>query len=197
MALFRARAEGRDSTVLFDLSMDNDGVAELELEAELHRALERGEPRIHYQPIVELGTGRLLEVEALACWNHPTRGLLSPADFIPLGEATGLIIPLGRRVLMQGCRQMALWHAAHPSDPPMTLSVNLSPRQFGEPLLDTEIATVLRRIGSEPACLKLEITEGVVMGDIEHAIPILEKLKLSRGRSPSTISGPDTPRSPT
>ena len=102
MALFRAKAEGKGRTVLFDLSMDNNGVAELELEAELRRALERGELRVHYQPIVELGTGRLLEVEALARWNHPTRGLLSPADFIPLAEATGLIIPLGRQVLMQG-----------------------------------------------------------------------------------------------
>ena len=179
LALFRAKAEGKGRAVLFDPSMDNDGVAELELEAELRRALERGELRVHYQPIVELGTERLLEVEALARWNHPTRGLLSPADFIPLAEATGLIIPLGRQVLVQGCRQMALWHAAYPSDPPMTLSVNLSPRQFGEPMLDTEIATVLRRTGLEPTCLKLEITEGVVMDDIDRAIPILEKLKAS------------------
>ena len=179
LALYRAKAEGKGRAVVFDPSMDNDGLAGLELEAELRRALERGELRVHYQPIVELETGRLLEVEALARWNHPKRGLLSPADFIPLAEATGLIIPLGRQVLVQACRQMSLWHATYPSDPPLTLSVNLSPRQFQQPLLDTEIVTTLRRTGLEPTCLKLEITEGVVMGDIERAIPILQKLKAS------------------
>ena len=177
LAMSRAKATGKGRAVLFDASLDGDGLAQMELEAELRQALERDELCVHYQPIVELDTGRLLEVEALVRWNHPKRGLLLPCDFIPLAEATGLIIPLGQQVLERACRQAARWQSAYASDPPLTVSVNLSPRQLQQPLLDVQIATTLRRAGLDPTCLKLEITEGVIMNDVERTIPILDRLK--------------------
>ena len=179
LAMYRAKATAKGRAVLFDDSMDDDSLASLELEAELRRALERDELCVYYQPVVELGSGRLLEVEALVRWNHPERGLLPPGDFIPLAEATGLIIPLGQQVLEQACRQAARWQAIHAPDPPLTLSVNLSPRQFQQPMLELQVAATLRQAGLDPNCLKLEITEGVVMNDVERTIPILNRLKAS------------------
>ena len=177
VAMHLAKNTGRNRAVLFEASMYNDSLGRLELEADLRRAIEQDELCVHYQPIVALGPGRLLEFEALVRWNHPTRGLLSPGDFISLAEETGLIIPLGQLVLEQACRQAVRWQADYAPDPPLMLSVNLSPRQFQQASLDIQIAETLQKTGMDPTCLKLEITEGVIMSDVERTIPMLQKLK--------------------
>ncbi len=177
VAMFRAKSDGKGRALLFDTGMERDSLSRLELEAELRRALEREELCVHYQPIVELKSGRLLGFEALVRWDHPQRGLLPPTAFIPLAEETGLIVPLGQWVLEQACRQAARWQTARAPGPPLTLSVNLSPRQFQQPSLDLQISRALQRSGLDPMCLKLEITESVIMSDVERTIPMLQKLK--------------------
>ncbi len=177
LAMYRAKSDGRARYVVFDPSMHADTLARLELESDLRRALEHGELRVHYQPIVQMETGKFSEVEALVRWQHPTRGLVSPIDFIPLAEETGLIIPLGQWVLEEACRQVAAWHEQFPSEPPLTLSVNLSPRQFQKPFLVADVSRALHEAGLPARCLKLEITEGVLMRDVEATIRTLWDLK--------------------
>jgi EAL domain-containing protein (putative c-di-GMP-specific phosphodiesterase class I) len=132
---------------------------------------------VNYQPIVILDSGRITEVEALVRWQHPTRGLIAPADFIPMADETGLIIPVGQWVLEEACRQVAAWQAEFPVEPPLTLSVNLSPRQFQQTNLVEQISRALREAGLAPNRLKLEITEGVIMRDVEATIKTLGRLK--------------------
>ena len=177
LAMYRAKSDGRARYVMFDPSMHADTLARLELESDLRRALDHGELRVHYQPIVAMETGKFSEVEALVRWQHPTRGLVSPVDFIPLAEETGLIIPLGQWVLEEACRQVAAWHGQFPSEPPLTLSVNLSPRQFQKPFLVADVSRALHEAGLPARCLKLEITEGVLMRDVEATIRTLWQLK--------------------
>jgi diguanylate cyclase (GGDEF)-like protein/PAS domain S-box-containing protein len=177
IAMYRAKSNGKGQFVVFDASMHRDSLARLELENDLRRGVENKQFCLHYQPIVDMASGRMVEVEALVRWQHPTRGLIAPSNFIPVAEETGLIVPLGRWVLEQACSQMVQWAISCPVSPPLTLSVNLSPRQFQQPDLDTEIAAVLRRTGLTPECLKLEITEGVIMDDVDRTITMLNKLK--------------------
>lgn len=177
LAMYRAKSDGRARYVLFDPSMHTDTLARLELEGDLRRALDQGELRVHYQPIVTMDTGKVSEVEALVRWQHPTRGLVSPIDFIPLAEETGLIVPLGQWVLEEACRQVAAWHQQFPLEPRLTLSVNLSPRQFQKPFLVADVARVLHEAGLPASFLKLEITEGVIMRDVEATIRTLWELK--------------------
>ena len=177
MAMYRAKSDGRGRYVMFDPSMRTDSLTRLELENNLRHALDRHELRVHYQPIVMMASGDLSEVEALVRWQHPTRGLVSPGEFIPIAEDTGLIIPLGMWVLKEACRQVAAWHEQFPTKPPLTLSVNLSPRQFQQPSLVADVAAALRNSGLPASCLKLEITEGVIMRDAEATIRTLWELK--------------------
>ncbi|HEY0202818.1 MAG TPA: EAL domain-containing protein [Acetobacteraceae bacterium] len=177
VAMYRAKSNGKGQFVVFDASMHRDSLARLELENDLRRAVGNEEFCLHYQPIVDIESGRVVEVEALVRWHHPTRGLVAPGNFIPIAEETGIIVPLGRWVLDQACRQAAEWAISCPFNPPLTLSVNLSPRQFQQPDLDAEIAAVLQRTGLAPECLKLEITEGVIMQDVDRTIAMLSKLK--------------------
>lgn len=177
VAMYRAKTDGKARYAIFDASMHKDSLARLEIENDLRQAIARGELRIRYQPIVEITTGRLVEVEALVRWQHPVRGLIPPAEFIPVAEETGLIIPLGQWVLEEACRQAVVWRDMSGSSPPVTLSVNLSPRQFQEPDLDSRIAATLLRTGIQAGSLKLEITEGIIMRDVEQTITMLDKLK--------------------
>jgi diguanylate cyclase (GGDEF)-like protein/PAS domain S-box-containing protein len=177
VAMYRAKSEGRGRYVVFEPSMHLDAVARLNLETELRRAIDHQELRVHYQPVVVMGTGQVNEVEALVRWQHPTRGLVSPDEFIAVAEETGLIIPLGKWVLETACRQVADWHKRVPGQPPLTLSVNLSPRQFQKPTLVADIALALSEAGLAPECLKLEVTEGVLMRNVEATIQTLWRLK--------------------
>ena len=177
VAMYRAKSEGKGRSVVFQLSMRTDSLERLELENDLRRAIAKGELRVHYQPIVVLDGGRLTEVEALVRWQHPMRGLVAPLDFIPIAEQTGLIVSLGQWVLEEACRQLVEWQATYPQIPPLTVSVNLSPRQFQHPTLLDDVKRALRESGLPPDRLKLEITEGVIMRDVEATITILWQLK--------------------
>ena len=177
VAMYCAKSGGKGRYATFNPSMHDDTLARLELESDLRRALERDELRVHYQPIVSMQSRRVAEVEALVRWQHPARGLIAPADFIPIAEETGLIIPLGHWVLEQACAQAALWHAQFPSDPLLVMSVNLSPRQFQNPDLTAQVTRTLEETGLPPRCLKLEITEGLIMRDVESTIAVMNRLK--------------------
>jgi diguanylate cyclase (GGDEF)-like protein/PAS domain S-box-containing protein len=167
LALYRAKAAGKARWILFEASMERDALERLELETDLRQGLERNELRLVYQPIVSLADGDIVEVEALARWQHPTRGQISPAQFIPIAEESGLIEPLGLCVLEEACRQAFALQRLVPHDRPLVMSVNLSGRQFQDPGLLDQIRRILRETGLEPRALKLEITESVLMLDAE------------------------------
>jgi EAL domain-containing protein (putative c-di-GMP-specific phosphodiesterase class I) len=157
--------------------MHTDSLIRLNLENDLRQAIRRGELVVHYQPIVILESGEVSGVEALVRWQHPTRGLLLPAEFISVAEETGLIVPIGQWVLEEACRQIVAWRAKLPDQAALMVSVNLSPRQFQQPNLVARVARALREAGLAPAWLKLEITEGVIMQDVEATIKTLWQLK--------------------
>jgi EAL domain-containing protein (putative c-di-GMP-specific phosphodiesterase class I) len=175
VAMARARHTG--AVQLFSAEMHAHSVAALRLHGELHHALEREELRVFYQPIVGLDDGRVRGFEALVRWIHPERGLVSPAEFIPVAEETGLIVPIGEWVLEQAAHQLTDWHARFPADPPLAMGINLSMRQFARPGLVEHVQTVLERSGVEAAALKLEVTESIVMGDADGIIDSLHALK--------------------
>lgn len=177
LAMYRAKADGKGRHVIFDPSMHADSLARLELENDLREALEGQQLRIQYQPIVSLPSGQVTEFEALVRWQHPTRGLIPPLEFIPIAEETGLIGAIGRWVLQQACRQAVEWQQRFPSQSSLVMAVNLSPKQFQDGNLVEMVARTLQQTRLPPACLKLEITEGVVMQDIETSIATLSHLK--------------------
>lgn len=164
-ALHRAKAAGPASQVVFDDGMHERIEQRIDLEADLHRALAHDELRLHYQPIVDLKSGAMVEVEALLRWDHPTRGLVMPGDFIPLAEETGLIVPIGRWVLHEACEQAQRWRALNPEGAAPVVGINLSAREFQQADLVDHVAAVLRETGLDPACLRLEITESLLMDD--------------------------------
>jgi len=177
VAMYRAKSAGKAQHATFDATMKADIITRLDLETDLRHALEQNELRVHYQPIVAMEGGTVTEVEALVRWQHPTRGLVYPAEFIPVAEETGLIVPLGQWVLEEACRQIAEWQKRYPKNPPLMVSVNLSPRQFQQPTLIGVVAHALLASGLPATSLKLEITEGVLMRDTEATIATLWKLK--------------------
>jgi diguanylate cyclase (GGDEF)-like protein len=176
-AMYRAKARGKARYELFDKGMHSRAVALLQLETDLRRAVERGEFEIRYQPIVTLATGKLAGFEALARWHHPDGSLVSPKDFIPIAEEIALIIPIDRWVLHEACRQLRIWQDRYPSDPPLAINVNLSGKHFAKPDLVPHIEQVLKDTRIDPPTLKLEITESVVMENVDSASSILTRLK--------------------
>jgi diguanylate cyclase (GGDEF)-like protein len=177
LALYRAKADGRARQALFDPRMEAEAVERMELETALRAALERDELRLHYQPIVALGSNdKVVGWEALVRWHHPTRGLVSPAIFIPVAEETGLIVAIGSWVLDRACRQVRAWQEMS-GDESLTISVNVAARQFEDPALIGTVQRTLRRSGLPPRCLKLEITESAIMADAEGAVTTLRALK--------------------
>ena len=176
LAMYHAKGKGKARYEVFDKSMNAPAKERMDLELDLRNAVARGEFILHYQPVVELPTGRITEVEALVRWKHPQRGLLFPADFVGLSEETGLIVPLGRWVLHEACRQTRQWQLAAPATK-LAISVNLSARQLQQPGLVDEIGEVLRETRLDPGALRLEITETVVMHDAPITLAKLEALK--------------------
>ncbi len=162
-AMYRAKASGSARYEIFDKSMHDQSVALLKLEADMRRAVERKELRVHYQPIVSLNTGRVSGFEALLRWQHPVRGLIHPTEFITVAEETGLAIPMGDWILGEACRQTRIWQEQVGADPPLVISVNLSSKQFLQPDLIDRISEILLETGIAARSLKLEITESVVM----------------------------------
>ena len=161
-ALYRAKAQGRGRWVEFDSTMHERAVALLQLETDLRRAIERREFLLHYQPTVSLSTGEIVGAEALVRWKHPGRGLVAPAEFIPLAEETGLIGQIGAFVLREACRQMKEWQDRL-GLPELQIGVNISSKQFQQPGLVAQVAEVLRETRLPPHCLRLEVTESLLM----------------------------------
>ncbi|WP_238007891.1 EAL domain-containing protein [Dactylosporangium sp. AC04546] len=177
LAMYAAKGAGRDRYALFDPAMYADIMREAEDRAELERALADQEFVVHYQPIVDLPTSRLIGVEALVRWEHPQRGMLGPNTFIPLAESTGLIVPLGRWVLRQACGQLAAWSAEFPLARGIRVNVNLSARQFQHEGLVEEVDGILAETGVNPHQIVLEITESLLMQDTDSTIDTLGRLK--------------------
>ena len=176
-AMYRAKTLGKTRHEVFDKAMHARAMNLLQLETDLRRAVERQEFFIQYQPIVSLESGKLHGFEALVRWQHPERGPISPMDFIPVAEETGLIIPIGQWVLAEACRQMRHWQEKFTDCGPLTMSVNLSSKQFTQPNLIDRIKQVLEETKIDPHSLKLEITESVVMENIETATEMLKQLR--------------------
>ena len=176
-AMYRAKTHGKDRYVVFDRSMHEQACDRLAIETDLRKAVDRNEFILHYQPIVLTESGRIAGFEALVRWNHPIRGIISPASFVPIAEETGLICSIGRWVLRSACEQMSKWVAAYPAVRDMYMSVNLSKRQVLESGLLRDIVTALETTNLAPPCLKLEVTESLIMDKPEVIIPLLEQLR--------------------
>jgi diguanylate cyclase (GGDEF)-like protein/PAS domain S-box-containing protein len=176
-AMYRAKASGRACHVVFNRVMHRFVMARLQLETDLRRAVERGQLRVHYQPFVDLATDEVMGFEALVRWHHPRRGLLPPDEFLSVAEETGLIVPIGRFVLMEGCRQIRELQRKHPENGSLKLTVNLSNKQFFQTDLFDQISEALATSGLDPACLGLEITEGVIIRQADSASSRFSRLK--------------------
>ena len=177
VAMYAAKAGGKDRYELFRPDMHEDMLQRLELEAELRHVADRDQLVLHYQPIIELVSGRITRVEALVRWDHPVKGLLPPPAFIPLAEEQGLIGPIGNWVLLQACLQARRWHDQFPDAPPLSVHVNLSGRQLEEQRLVGEVAQALETSRLSPRQLTLEITESVLVSDVEAMSTRLRELK--------------------
>ncbi|WP_099076464.1 sensor domain-containing protein [Nostoc linckia] len=176
-AMYRAKILGRARYELFNSNMYANALAKLQLETDLRRAIERRELRVYYQPIVSLTSGLMLGFEALLRWEHPERGLLSPADFISIAEETGLIFSIGKWVLQEACSQMQAWRASHPANLLKKISVNLSLQQFSQPDLIEQIEQILESTGLNADSLVLDITESVIVENGDRVIAVLYQLR--------------------
>ena len=178
MAMYLAKEDGKNDFRFFTKEVKMQSIEHLTLENSLRHALERNEFSLQYQPKVDLATRQITGVEALLRWTHPERGMLPPAQFIPLAEETGLIVPIGRWVLKEACAQNMAWQRRGLR--PVSMAVNLSPRQFAEANLLQEIDEALVASGMSPVLLQLEVTESMVMRNVSRAIKVLDAIQ-SRG----------------
>lgn len=176
-AMFQAKASGKSRHEVFATKMHEQSLKRLQLEADLNQAIINQEFELYYQPIISFTTGMLSGFEALVRWQSPTRGFISPGAFIPVAEETGLIVPMGKWILETACRQMQEWRIEFPQAESVMMSVNLSSRQFAQPDLVAQIQEALSNTGLNPGNLKLEITESMVMNDVENTIVLLNQLK--------------------
>jgi diguanylate cyclase (GGDEF)-like protein/PAS domain S-box-containing protein len=176
LAMYTAKANGKGCIELFEPAMHHRAVDRLAIRGELEKAVQQGDIDVAYQPIVRLDSGEVIGFEALARWSHPERGPVSPAEFVPIAEDTGLIVPLGQRVLDQACEQLGTWLAANPSAT-WQMSVNLSARQLLAPDLVANVQTATERAGIQAGSLILELTESVLLADSERVLRRLHRLK--------------------
>jgi EAL domain-containing protein (putative c-di-GMP-specific phosphodiesterase class I) len=175
IAMYRAKADGKARHQVFDATMHTRARQLLELETDLRRAVEHNAFVVHYQPVVQLGAGTLVGFEALVRWDDTARGLIGSGEFIHLAEETGLITRIGQQVMADACGQMRAWEAGAPAG--LTVSVNLSSRQFLQPDLVEQIEQVLEDTGLAPRRIKLEITESVIMSSADSSIVMLARLR--------------------
>ena len=175
VAMVRAKEAGRDGYRFFTSGMNVQVLARLELEVALRGAIDDGQFELHYQPKLDLNTGRVSGVEALLRWRRPGVGLVYPAEFVPLMEDTGMVVRVGAWIIDEACRQIAAWNAVGVRD--VRVAVNVSSRQFVEGDLEADIRAALQRHGVEPGLLELELTESALMSNAEHTIAVLESLK--------------------
>jgi PAS domain S-box-containing protein len=176
IAMYRAKREGKARCQVFDKAMHAFAVKRLRLETDLRRALELGEFRVHYQPIVSLQSGKIVGFEALSRWERP-EGLLSPAHFIQIADETGIILPMNRLLLREACQQLRTWQSQFPCDPPLTISVNITPKEFAQPDFAAQMGTILGEVGIDPSSVDVEITETIAMADPQRSNLVLSELK--------------------
>jgi len=176
IAMYRAKKEGKARCQVFDIAMHASAVTRLRLETDLRRALELGEFRVHYQPIVSLQSRKIVGFEALSRWQR-TEGLLLPAQFIQIAEETGIIVPMNRLLLREASLQLRAWHTQFPCDPPLTISVNISPKEFAQTDLAAQMGTILVDVGIDPRSIDVEITETIAMADPQRSSLVLSELK--------------------
>ena len=175
-AMYHAKWNGKGRYEIFTPQMHERALEQLQLETDLREALDRKQLALVYQPIVKLETQQVVAVEALLRWHHPERGVISPADFIPLAEETGLIIPIGRWVLTEACQQLRRWRSQAGLEG-VPVNVNLSVRQLDDPTLVPSVAAALKDAGLDPGLLCLEVTESLLMQNVQRAVSVLEELK--------------------
>jgi diguanylate cyclase (GGDEF)-like protein/PAS domain S-box-containing protein len=176
IAMYRAKSTGKGRCEVFDHAMHAGAIKRLQLETELRKAIELNQLRVYYQPIVSLSNGQIVGFEALSRWQRPER-LVMPGEFIEVADETGLILPINRQLLYDACRQLRAWQALFPSDPALTLNVNITPKQFAQPELASQIGKTLQETGLDPRCLNLEITETIAMADAKRSAVVLSELK--------------------
>ena len=176
IAMYRAKRAGKARCEVSDTAMHANALKRLKLETDLRKALDQGEFRVFYQPIVSLLTGKITGFEALTRWQKP-EGIVSPIDFIAVAEEIGLIIPMNRLLLREACEHLKQWQAEFPANPPLTMSVNITTREFAQPDLASGIRDAIELTGIDPSCLQLEIVETIAMGDAEKSGHVLSQLK--------------------
>lgn len=176
IAMYRAKREGKARCQVFDHAMHTLAVKRLRVETDLRRALEQEEFRVHYQPIVSLQSGKIVGFEALSRWQRP-EGLLLPGDFIQIAEETGIILAMNRLLLREACLQLRAWHSKFPCDPPLTMSVNITPKEFAQTDLAAQIGMILVEVGIDPRSIDAEITETIVMANSQQSSLVFSELK--------------------
>jgi predicted signal transduction protein with EAL and GGDEF domain len=176
LAMYRAKRMGKARCEVFDATMHAAALRRLQLETDLRRGIERGELMVYYQPIIALRSGKIAGFEALSRWRHP-EGVVSPAEFIPVANETGLILPINRALLLEACQQLRCWQERFGCDPPLTMSINVSPKQFAQSKLANEIGAILEQAGMTPGSVNLEIMETIAMADADRSLTVLSELK--------------------
>jgi diguanylate cyclase (GGDEF)-like protein len=177
IAMYRAKSNGKARFQVFNEGLREVAATRLQLETEIRNGIERREFEVYYQPILDLASGKPSALEALVRWQHPQRGLVLPNDFIPAAEESGLILPLGRWILRESCRQLAEWQSSHEAAADLVVNVNLSCRQFLQADLTEQVSLALSDAGLAPRCLKLEITESYLIENSEKAVSIMDGLR--------------------
>jgi diguanylate cyclase (GGDEF)-like protein len=176
-ALYRAKERGRGGYEIFDEVMRSRVIEHMQIENDLRRAIQRDELELHYQPVIRLRDGSIVAMEALLRWNHPDRGLVGPLAFIPVAEESRLIVPIGRWVIEQACRQAAMWQQLSPDAAPVSVAVNLSARQLADPHLLSHLEGSIRANRIDPSTLWLELTETTLLDETTFVERTLESLK--------------------
>jgi len=176
IAMYRAKNAGKSRCEVFDQVMHVDAIKRLQLETDLRKALDLNQFLVYYQPIVSLSTSQIVGFETLSRWQRP-EGLVMPGEFIAVADETGVILPMNRQLLYDACRQLRSWQTLFPSDPPLSVNVNITPKQFAQPDLAAEIGKILQETGLDPSCVNLEITETIAMADADRSALVLSELK--------------------
>jgi len=176
IAMYRAKRAGKARCEVFDSAMQADAVKRLHLETDLRKGLDLDEFRVHYQPLVSLQNGQIVGFEALTRWQRP-QGIVMPGEFIAVADEIGITLPINRQLLRESCEQLCRWQALFPYKAPLSVSANITARQFAQPDLAKEIGEILQQTGIDPSCVDLEITENIAMADAERSAVVLSQLK--------------------